>query len=123
MTKKAIVKERPRFVESKTYRVKSGCGWLYVIIGNDDNTASEVFMKMGRQGSCFNAQVNALGRVISLALEGGVPAEKIVNTLKGIRCSSPSFDEGERVTSCADGVAIVLQRFVESKGVGNENSD
>ena len=44
---------------------------------------------MGKAGGCASASTEAIGRLISLAFRYGVPPDKIVKQLKGIRCHVP----------------------------------
>ncbi len=103
---------RPKVTSGKTIRIKTGCGSLFVTINEDDYGLAEVFVHLGKSGSCFASQTEAIGRLISIALRSGVSPEAIIDQLRGIRCPSVGFDEGEMVTSCADGIAKALERYL-----------
>ena len=103
---------RPKVTSGKTIRIRTGCGSLFVTINEDDYGLAEVFVHLGKSGSCFASQTEAIGRLISIALRSGVNPEAIIDQLKGIRCPSVGFDEGEMVTSCADGIAKALERYL-----------
>lgn len=108
-------KERPKVLESITERVMTGCGHLYVTIGFDgeDNTPLEIFAALGKAGGCSNCQNEALTRAVSLGLKYGIPVKEFVSELMGHKCpSSNMWPEDERVLSCPDGIAKVLNNYV-----------
>ena len=109
--KKSIVpRPRPVVTTGTTTKVSTGCGNLYITINVDDNnTPFEVFIQMGKAGGCAASQLEAIGRLVSLALRSGMENKKIVEQLRGIRCPSPSWEKGGRIFSCADAIARVLE--------------
>jgi len=70
-------------------------------------------MSMGKAGGCAMSQLEAIGRLVSLALRSGVETASIVEQLRGIRCPSPSWEKGGRIFSCSDAIARVLERRVQ----------
>jgi ribonucleoside-diphosphate reductase alpha chain len=111
-TKEKSVAPRPRptVTTGTTTKVTTGCGNLYITINVDDrNTPFEVFIQMGKAGGCAASQLEAVGRLVSLALRSGVENKKIIDQLRGIRCPSPSWEKGGRIFSCADAIARVLE--------------
>ena len=57
------------------------------------------------------SQLEAIGRLLSLALRSGVNSGSIIDQLKGIRCPSPSWEKGGgRIFSCSDAIARVVER-------------
>ena len=65
---------------------------------------------MGKAGGCAASQLEALGRMVSLAFRAGVEVKSIIEQLRNIRCPSPSWEKGQRIFSCADAIARVIER-------------
>ena len=65
-------RSRPETLRGTTRRVETPLGTLYVNITEDDRGQPfEVFMSLGKAGGALMADVEALGRLISLALRSG----------------------------------------------------
>ncbi len=107
---------RPELIYGATYRVRTGCGNLYVTV-NEDETGRpfEVFTQMGKAGGCAASQNEAMGRLVSLALRSGIELRQVVKQLKGISCHSPVWQNGERILSCADAIARALEKYILRK--------
>ena len=64
---------------------------------------------MGKAGGCDSAQLEAISRLVSLALRSGISARDVVTQLRGITCC-PAWDNGTLVRSGPDAVALALER-------------
>ena len=108
-----VKKERPKSLESITVEVNTGCGHLYVTIGHDsEGTPIEIIATLGKAGGCSYCLGEALSRAISLGLRYGIPVGDYVKQLAGLQCPSPNmWPREERVLSCADGIAKVLNEY------------
>lgn len=69
----------------------------------------EVILTSGKAGDEANADSEALGRIVSIALQYGVPAEALVKTLRGINGGLYGNYQGRFVTSKADLIAVALE--------------
>ena len=102
---------RPEMVVGTTTKVATGCGNLYVTINSDtEGLPFEVFTQMGKAGGCAASQLEAIGRLVSLALRSGVEIKAIIEQLRNIRCPSPSWEKGVRIFSCADAISRVVEK-------------
>ncbi len=104
---------RPIRTSGVTERINTGCGKLYVTINEDDKGICEVFAQMGKTGGCASSQIEATGRLISLALRSGVKVEAILRQISGIRCPSPIWQNGKMVLSCPDGITQVIKNYTQ----------
>lgn len=75
--------------EGERFKLRTGCGTLYLSVFTDNaGNITEVFTDIG-QGNCIS-NTQALSRMVSLALRGGVPFEHIIDQLQSA-CTCPSY--------------------------------
>lgn len=110
--------KRPTRLSADVFRVETGNGSLYVTISANESRPIELFLQIGKSGQILNTLSEALGRVISIALQGGVPVDNIVKTLIGINSDRPVWsrlDEKDekpvQILSVPDGIAQLLDKF------------
>jgi ribonucleoside-diphosphate reductase alpha chain len=78
----------------------------------------EVILTTGKAGNEANADAEALGRVVSIALQHGVPPEALIRTLRGINGGLYGTYQGRLVSSKADLIAVALETIPkELKGL------
>ncbi len=107
---------RPETTQGVTRRIRTGCGNLYVTVNSDPDGLCEVFARTGKTGGCAASQIEAVGRLISLALRSGIGSEAVIKQLSGIRCPSPAWQNGRMTLSCSDAVARVLREVTGEEG-------
>ena len=114
-----VPRQRPTSVAGVTDRVRTGHGNMYVNVTFDEQGHPfEVFANLGKAGGCDSAQLEAISRLVSLALRSGIEPGQIIHHLRGITCC-PTWDEGTLVRSTPDAVALVLSRHVLGEGTAD----
>ena len=94
----------------RTTDVKSGHNRNFFVTINTDehDSVREVFITSGKAGDEANADAEALGRLISIALQYGVPTRAIIKTLRGINGGLYGTYQNRIITSKADLIAVAL---------------
>src|SRR5690625_1949502 len=83
---------------------------FFITVNSDSNgDPREVFILSGKGGDEANGDSEALGRVVSIALQYGVPASALVSTLRGISGGMFGTYQGRIITSKADLIAVALE--------------
>lgn len=100
-----------------THCKKCACGTLYITTNLDkDGNLVEVFTHTSKGGIC-QANLNAVTRMISMALRSGVRIDEIEDQLKGIHCPACQMTKakGNPVDgmSCPDIMSRTIKEFVE----------
>lgn len=97
--------------KSKTYKLESGCGKLYVIIAHDENFEPRAVFLRNRGGCASSIQM--IGILISQQLQDGADIREIARTLrKGDACGMCN-DLEVKTKSCSTLIAGVLIDFYE----------
>jgi ribonucleoside-diphosphate reductase alpha chain len=115
-------RNRPSVLRGTTRRLPSPLGDLYVTV-NEDEAAKpfEVFATLGKAGGAAMADVEAIGRLISLALRSGVPLPDVYSQLRGISCDRAVGIGPNKVLSVPDAIAqALIQHEREKEGVQQE---
>ncbi len=95
---------------------------FYLTVNKQDDLPTEVFIQSGKGGEEIMADSEALGRLVSIALQYGVPAEAIVKTLRGINGGMYGSYQGRMVASKADLIAVALETAgVESPALADSS--
>jgi ribonucleotide reductase alpha subunit len=109
------IMERPARLTGVTDMVKltdlgAGSKRTFLITTNThEGSPVEIVVVSGRAGDEANADSEALGRVVSIALQYGVPVEAIQKTLRGINGGLYGSYNGRLVASKADLIAVALE--------------
>jgi len=115
------VYERPARLQGVTDMVKltdptSGHRRSFLVTVNClEQKPVEVMVISGRAGDEANADSEALGRVVSIALQHGVPASAIIKTLRGLNGGLYGSYNGRLVGSKADLIAVALETFAQDQ--------
>ena len=109
-----VPRERPHSVAGVTDRVRTGHGNMYVTITFDDrHQPFEVFTTLGKAGGCDSANLEAVSRLVSLALRSGIDPDQIIAHLQGITCC-PAWDGGTLIRSAPDAMAHTLSNHLNA---------
>ena len=118
-----VPRGRPRQIRGITERVRTGHGNMYVTVNVDPGGLPfEVFGTMGKAGGCDAALLEAVSRLVSLALRAGIETGEVTRQLRGITCC-PAWDEGVLVGSGPDAVALVLDNLMSGIDAGSHVPD
>jgi ribonucleoside-diphosphate reductase alpha chain len=110
------MRSRPELLRGSTRRLQTPLGDLYVNITEDDKGQPfEIFMSLGKVGGALMADVEAIARMISLALRSGIPAKAIYRQLRGISSDRAIGMGPNKVLSVPDAVGIALEKYMNDK--------
>lgn len=100
-----------------TYKLR-GSSPLYITINHDEaGVPLEVFINTTPSGTTVRALCEALGRVISIAIQHDTSLlAKITRTIRGIMSESNWMLGKQQINSIPDGVAVVMDLEVEKNG-------
>ena len=111
-------RERPMQMRGVTERVRTGHGNTYITINFDEDARPfEVFTTVGKAGSCDSANLEAISRLVSLALRSGIRVDQVIEQIQGITCH-PVWDQGMQVRSAPDAVSLALKKHAMPTGTG-----
>ena len=112
---------RPAILRSKTYRLDTEYGKLYVTVSLDENNQPfEVLGSLGKGGSFQYGVTELTCRLISLHLQTGTSLNDIIEQCQDIQEMQPFYnqlDSGQniKVRGLGDGIASILKLFCEDK--------
>jgi ribonucleoside-diphosphate reductase alpha chain len=90
---------------------------------DESNAPIEVFANIGKSGGDTAALAEAIGRLISIALQKEVSVEEVSRTLMGITGSRPVWNEGTLVKSVPDGIGqILISEFGKKRPEGQPHA-
>src|SRR5882762_423706 len=109
-------RSRPDLLKGSTRRVETPLGTMYVTITEDDKGQPfEVFMSLGKAGGALMADVEAIGRLISLALRSGVPLTEIYRQLRGISSDRAVGLGPNKIMSVPDAIGIAIEKWMQER--------
>ncbi len=109
-------RQRPQALRGYTMKMNSPLGDLYVTINEDENGRPfEVFCTLGKAGGAANADAEAIGRLMSLALRSGISISQVRDQLRGISCDRAVGLGPSKVLSAPDAIGQAIERYLEEK--------
>src|SRR5256886_2604861 len=109
-------RSRPDLLKGATRRVETPLGTMYVNITEDDKGQPfEVFISLGKAGAPLMADVEAIGRLISLALRSGIPIREVYRQLRGISSDRVVGLGPNKVMSVPDAIGIAIEKWMQEK--------
>jgi ribonucleoside-diphosphate reductase alpha chain len=109
-------RSRPELLRGTTRRIETPLGTLYVTVTEDDRRQPfEIFMSLGKAGGALMADVEAIGRLISLALRSGIPLREVHRQLRGISSDRTIGLGPNKVMSVPDAVGIAIERYMQDQ--------
>ncbi|HTY06225.1 MAG TPA: vitamin B12-dependent ribonucleotide reductase [Gemmatimonadales bacterium] len=109
-------RSRPDLLRGATRRVETPLGTMYVTITEDDKGQPfEVFVSLGKAGAPLMADVEAMGRLISLSLRSGIPMKEIHRQLRGISSDRVVGLGPNKVMSVPDAIGIAIEKWMQEK--------
>jgi len=114
--------KRSEVTHGTNRKVETGCGNLMIYVGEgDDRGIQEITARLGKGGGCASAQVEAIARMASIALQHGAEPAYLVKQLSGIRCHLTALHRGEywgdrprMISSCADAMSVALTEHLNN---------
>jgi ribonucleoside-diphosphate reductase alpha chain len=112
---RANPRPRPKVTTGRTERIETPRGRVYVVINEDEMGICEVFVHS------LDVEAEAIGRLASLALRGGIDARDVIEQLWRVQSKEVAFDRSAagtvvRVTTIAQAVALALGRVLYGDG-------
>ncbi len=109
-------RSRPDLLKGATRRIETPLGTMYVNITEDDKGQPfEVFISLGKAGGALMADVEAIGRLISLALRSGIPLREVHRQLRGISSDRVVGLGPNKVLSVPDAIGIAIEKWMQEK--------
>ena len=117
--KRGEVIKAPAECIGKTYKMVTGCGNAYLTVSWDkDGNVIQTFTNKGSSGTCRSNQ-EAVSRLVSHSLRGGISIESIVDQLKSVDIC-PSYAsakaKGKKVSqgsSCSYAMGVILEKAMK----------
>lgn len=100
------------------YIKEVACGKIYITISHtEDGDLVEVFVDGAKSGGC-NTNTEAVGRLASMALRGGITVDELVDSIKGLKCAACQNVKGSKIKkidglSCPDVIARTIMEEYE----------
>lgn len=108
------LRARPGVLHGYTEKIETMFGSMYVTVNSDESGRPfEVFGTLGNAGGPVMADIQAMSRLISMALRANVPMRSIHKQLRGIATENAVGFGRNKVLSVPDGIGQVLERHMK----------
>jgi ribonucleoside-diphosphate reductase alpha chain len=109
-------RSRPDLLKGSTRRVETPLGTMYVTITEDERGQPfEMFITLGKAGHALMADVEAIGRLISLALRSGISLKELYRQLRGISSDKTIGLGLQKVSSVPDAIGIAIEKWMQER--------
>jgi ribonucleoside-diphosphate reductase alpha chain len=117
-----------------TYHIPSGCGTAHITVNFQDGIPVEIYSKASAAGGC-QANMEAIGRIISASLQSGVPCNIILDQLDSVRCPTAMAKKDKThflvagddrqyfIRSCPHAIATAIRMAIEQHSKDNKTND
>lgn len=116
-----------RRLDAGIYIKEVACGKIYITISHtEEGDLVEVFVDGAKSGGC-NTNTEAVGRLASMALRGGIAVDELVDSIKGLKCAACQNVKGSKVKkidglSCPDVIAKTIMEEYERQNNLDHNT-
>lgn len=109
------LKTTPWGANANSFRISTpdGLSTRVIIVKDNNDIPREVFITIGKSGHDLQADMEAIGRLCSLALRYNIPLREVWGQLVGIKSDRTAYHENRPVESYPDGIALALEEFLE----------
>ena len=130
LVKERLEEKRPENIVGRTAKVPTPYdkkAFVDLRLEKDENNetigAYEAFIRVGKSGGDLSAITEGYGRILSVALKGGIPLEELIEQLSEIGGETQHGLGENKVKSLPDAIAKGLQETldIENKYSGNGN--
>lgn len=103
--------KRPKTINSKTEKITTQCGSLFLTLGYEDERLIEVSARIGKNGVCPFILLDSFCKAVSMYVQSDHPRYKIVKKFKKqfvdmSGCETGKFaHEGKEYNCCIDYIA------------------
>lgn len=109
--------------DAKVHRFRVGGMKVFLHWGlkPEDNTPGEVFITASKQGSTIDGLLDAVAILISMALQGGVPLDRIADKMRGRRFEPSGLTDNPKIPT-ASSVLDYIGRYAQIVFLGTSPS-
>lgn len=118
MEKRHLPATRTSITHKVTVMSDQGDSSVFIIVGMyDTGEVGELFVNLGKQGSTLRGALDCWARMVSVALQWGVPLEDVIDKFKSVSFEPSGKTDNPEIPSCMSVVDYTM-RWLEK---GNFN--